>query len=107
MLVKYSKDKLLRKIFNQNELKYKIIKFIRVRILNYPCSKSIKKKFLYLKLQKLFKALKSTQSKVKLQKRCVLTNRSRGVLQAYSISRLKFLELCRFGIIPGYRKAVW
>lgn len=107
MLIKYSKDKALRKLVNQTELKAKILKFVRIRVLNYPCLKSIKKKFLLLKVQTLLKSLNRTKSKVKLQRRCILTNRGRGVLQAYSISRLKFLELCRFGIIPGYRKAVW
>lgn len=107
MLIKYSKDKALRKLVNQSELKTKLIKFVRIRVLNYPRFKSVKKRFLLLKVQKLIKSLKRNNSKVKLQRRCILTNRSRGVLQAYSISRLKFLELCRFGIIPGCRKAVW
>jgi ribosomal protein S14 len=107
MLIKYAKDKKFRQQFIQSELKYKILKFILIRLLNYPKSLKVKQKFLYLKIQKLIKALSSLKSKVKIQKRCILTNRSRGVLQAYSISRIKFLELCRFGIIPGYKKAVW
>lgn len=40
-------------------------------------------------------------------KRCVMTNRSRGVLQQFKISRSVLRELMGFGIIPGCKKTTW
>lgn len=107
MLIKYIKDKELRLLYSQTELKQKILKFLFIRLINYPFHKRYKKSIFVKKLLK--KIYKSTKiySRTKIYNRCVVTNRSRGTLQAYSVSRLKLLELCRFGIIPGCKKAVW
>jgi ribosomal protein S14 len=46
-------------------------------------------------------------SKSKIKNKCILTFRKRSINNKYAISRLKMLELLKFGIIPGYHKAVW
>lgn len=46
-------------------------------------------------------------SKNKLKLRCVLTNRNKGIVRAYSISRIKMRELMQFGILPGSKKLIW
>ena len=53
----------------------------------------------------LYKFKKS--SRVKVVRRCVLSNRSRGVLRPFGISRIYLREMMQFGLIPGYSKAVW
>jgi len=42
-----------------------------------------------------------------MSNRCVLNNRSRGVLRPYGISRILIRDLMQFGVIPGYSKSVW
>lgn len=49
----------------------------------------------------------SHKSKIRMTNRCVLTNRGRGILRPYGISRTVMRDLMQFGIIPGYSKAVW
>ena len=46
-------------------------------------------------------------SKTKLLRRCVLSNRSRGVYRPYGFSRIVLRNFIHFGILPGYKKAVW
>jgi ribosomal protein S14 len=47
------------------------------------------------------------RSKIRLVRRCVFTNRGRGVLRPFGISRIYLREMMKFGLIPGYAKAVW
>lgn len=53
------------------------------------------------------KDLSNKNSKVRLVRRCVLSNRGRGVLRPFGVSRIYLREMMRFGLIPGYAKAVW
>ena len=46
-------------------------------------------------------------SKTRITRRCVFTNRNRSALRPFGISRVYLRELMQFGIIPGYSKAVW
>lgn len=46
-------------------------------------------------------------SRTKIVRRCVLTNRNRGVLRPFGISRIYLREMMQFGLVPGYSKAVW
>ena len=56
----------------------------------------------------IFSSLSSKNfSKVKIVRRCVLTNRNRGVLRPFGISRIYLREMIQFGTIPGFSKAVW
>lgn len=50
---------------------------------------------------------RKSSSRVKIVRRCVLTNRNRGVLRPLGISRICLREMIQFGLIPGFSKAVW
>ena len=105
MLIKQVKDKQLRALYNKTELQHRLLKFLYIRLLNLPRIQQSTRLafFLIKKLKKLYKL----KSKTQLQKRCIVTNRGRGNLRSFGISRLVFLDLCRFGVLPGYTKAVW
>lgn len=94
-----------RKKFHKKELLKIQIKFLFKNLLNNPILKKTPKAhsiFLHSFLQ-----LSSKISKTKIRRRCVLNNRSRVANRKFSISRIVFRELLQFGIIPGYKKAVW
>lgn len=95
MLSKRLKDYKLRKKFKKSELKRISFKYNSSRLSTDEVS---------LKTNLLFD-LKSSSS-VKIRRRCVLTNRARGVHTKYNISRVKLRELFQFGIIPGFKKSV-
>jgi ribosomal protein S14 len=80
------------------EIKFKLKKFISINLLtsNFITNN----KFFYLFLKKK----KSVLSKI--VRRCVLTNRSKSI-RSFKVSRIQSKELISFGVIPGYKKAVW
>jgi ribosomal protein S14 len=92
------KDKKLRLSFLKMEIKFKLKKFISINLLtsNFITNN----KFFYLFLKKK----KSILSKI--VRRCVLTNRSKSI-RSFKVSRIQSKELISFGVIPGYKKAVW
>jgi len=91
------KNTKLRALFKKVELQTKIKKFILINL-----AQSLKQRSIALRHLKF-----STISKTKLKRYCVISGRSKGVSREYSISRIQFKEMIKFGIIPGYRKAVW
>ena len=44
---------------------------------------------------------------VRLKNRCILTGRSRGVLNLFNISRIKVREMLDNGLLPGVKKSSW
>lgn len=56
-----------------------------------------------VKLQKLPR----NGSGVRVNKRCILTGRSRGVITKFGLSRIKFRELALKGYLPGITKSSW
>lgn len=60
--------------------------------------------FLYVFIKKL-KCFNS--SKTKINRRCILSNRNRSIIRPFNISRIIFKDLIYFGMLPGYKKAVW
>lgn len=46
-------------------------------------------------------------SPVRVVNRCALTGRGRGYLRRFGLSRLKFRDMARAGMIPGIRKSSW
>lgn len=98
------KDLKNRQKFFQKETQKNLIKFFFINSLNKPnFDLNLKKKMLQYSINKLNK----NYSKTKLQRRCVLTNRSRVSTRAFGISRIKLREMLKFNLIPGYKKAVW
>lgn len=92
------KDKKLRLTFQQFENKQKLKKFIAINLLTSACNNN---KILYYILLKKKKSILS-----KIVRRCILTNRSKSI-RYFKISRILSRELISFGVIPGYKKAVW
>lgn len=95
MLYKQIKDKLTRKQLKKNEIKRLASKYSFVQSLARDKH-----------IRRVCVVNSRTFSSVKIRRRCVLTNRSRGVQTSYNISRIKLRELLQFGILPGYKKAV-
>ena len=46
-------------------------------------------------------------SKTQIRNRCVLTNRGRGTLRKFKISRICLRELVSAGLLPGVTKSSW
>jgi len=92
------KNKRLRAQFKKSEIKNKVIKFLLINLKsNFKNSGSS----FYNVLRK------HSVSKTKLKRHCIISGRSKGVSREYNISRIQFKEMIKFGIIPGYHKAVW
>jgi len=94
------KDLKLRNNFYRLEKRSKIKKFLFVSLLNKSLNNNFNE---ILRLQKLSNRI----SKVKLKTRCLLSSRGRSINKKYSLSRLAMKEIMQFGILPGYKKAVW
>lgn len=98
MLSKKIKDLKIRKEFKRREALNTTLKFLETHFLNSTEHTPRCHVFAMIK-QRNF-------SKTKIVRRCIVTNRSRGSIRPYNISRMKLRELLQFGIIPGYKKAV-
>jgi ribosomal protein S14 len=98
------KDQKYRKHFQKFEIKLKLKKFIMIYTLallqrNFgPTERS------FYHYQLLKRKKKSIINKI--VRRCILTNRSKSI-RSLKVSRLQAKELISFGVIPGYKKAVW
>jgi ribosomal protein S14 len=102
-------------------MKYLTFKDIKNRLLFHKTEKNqIVYKYLFLnlnqqivspKLLHVFLALSKKyirlNSKTRLMRRCVLSNRNRSVFRPYNLSRIFLRNFMGFGIIPGYKKSVW
>ena len=97
------KDNKIRKKFKKFEKKMLLKKFIYNNLLYYYYKKN-KEKYSSVCFQILIKKKKRVSTK--FVNRCILTNRSKSI-RLLKISRLKTRELMSFGIIPGFKKAIW
>jgi len=100
MLFSKIKDTKNKFKFLRNEYKNKINKFIFINL----TSSSKKRAF---KLQTSYLFHKFNKARVKLIKRCILTNTSKSINNKYGYSRSVYRKLIQFGTIPGFKKAVW
>lgn len=104
MLFAKKKDINKRIQFSKCELKKIVSKFLFVNTLNNKnLSLIYKKKIIF----SLLTSINKKESKVKLVRRCVITNRSRVSHRILGVSRMKLKEMLKFGILPGWQKAVW
>lgn len=103
MLHSKIKDLKYRKYFYKIEIKRIVNAFVFINLVSNPLLD------LNLKKNIFFKFYKQKQPRVttRLVNRCIITNRGRGTLRGFNISRSLFRELLGFGIIPGYKKATW
>jgi ribosomal protein S14 len=105
MLYLKTKDKKNRKKFYKLEFRFIINKFSFLnRIQQYSYDSNIRRLiiFKYLKKRSLDMRIRN-----RIIRRCILTNRTRATFQKFNISRIVLRDLMSFGIIPGYKKAVW
>jgi ribosomal protein S14 len=98
MLFRKIKDLRVRTSFKNKEILNTCIKFVNTNHLNKIEHKSRQSCFIKIKHKNF--------SKTKIVRRCIHTNRARGSIRPYNISRVKLRELLQFGIIPGYKKSV-
>jgi len=106
MLFLKVKDLKLRKNYYKIEKKRNINKFTvtMLSVLQKAYKTSNERKCFSFLLEK-YKL--NFSRKTKIVRRCILTNRGRGNIRYYNISRSVFRKLNYFGIIPGVKKAVW
>lgn len=106
MIFARKKDLKNRKFFKKYEFTNLVYKYLKISLL---CNFKYKTKNLknIKKLIILLLKHKPLYSKVKIINRCVLTNRSKSASKDYHIERNTFRDLLQFGLVPGYRKAVW
>ena len=101
----------VKKRFNLKKLEAQrtVLAFLRYNLLNKKqtriCMHKINSAFLTLTYTK--KNYLNKKSKVSITSRCVVTNRSRGVIRKFGLSRNTLSNFMHFGLIPGYKKAVW
>ena len=94
------KDTKIRKLFNQQELNYVILKSI---VKNENLSLIVK----WNAVSKLSN-FPGSQNKTRFVNRCVMTNRKAKFNRIFKkFSRLSFLLLARSGVISGLKKSSW
>lgn len=93
------KDQKRRKQFFENE-KFRIL----LKYLLQKENLSVKDRIL---ITKKLESLSKDSSITRLRNRCVITNRSRGVLKSFRLSRIQLREMFSLGIVPGFKKSVW
>lgn len=98
MIFAKNRDLKLRQVLNNRENINTSLKFVYTNFLNK--NKNV------LKLGNFNNIKLKNFSKTKIVRRCILTNRSRGSIRPFNVSRVKLRELLQFGIIPGSKKAV-
>ena len=103
MILAKIKDIRNRESFFKKELLKRKIKFLFINLLNKNTKIQQNSKTIYFFL----KLKNKKSSKTKLLRRCIFNNRSRGSLRVFGISRILLREMFQFGIVPGYKKAVW
>ena len=100
------KENKKRFFYNQQEIKKLRLKFLFINLLNHK--KYLKDETSFLKVSKyLIRKNNILTSKVKLVRRCIFNNRSRGSLRKFNISRVLLKDLFLAGIIPGLKKSSW
>lgn len=99
------KDNQIRKKFKHFELLFKLKSFLYKNILAFLSKNSFSlnyKKMIYFQILKK----KKKNFLTKIVRRCIITNRAKSI-RPFKISRILAREMIGFGIIPGYKKAVW
>lgn len=98
MLFRKVKDLKIRNQFKKHEVLNTSVKFLFVNYFNKNKKAPRCQNFTNIK--------QKNYSKTKIVRRCILTNRARGSIRPFNVSRTKLRELFQFGIIPGYKKSV-
>ena len=105
MLSSKTRDLKVRKSFKSIEKRRLIDKFTFFSALNNSNSNKSEVLFNYVKLNNS-KNIKS-RSRTRFSSRCIISNRGRGIVRPFNVSRITLRGMFSFGVIPGYKKAVW
>lgn len=101
MLYKKQKDLIFRKKFLKSEKFKVILSFLQKKFLSSKTSQKLK----FLIAYKFH--LKLKRVKTKIVRRCILTNRGRGIIRPFNVSRVILRDMLQCALIPGFSKAVW
>ncbi len=102
------KDLKYRLYFSKIEKKKNLFRFFFINFLNKKKNKNWKKKkFIYLFFKFNYYSKLKYKTKTKIVRRCSITSRNRGNFRIFNISRFFLRSFMQFGILPGYKKAVW
>jgi len=106
MLYLKFRDIRTRSMFFRLENKKRIDKYIFLNI-SMIIKADLHRYFLYNFWLRYYKSNIRLQSKTRLMRRCIISNRNRSVYRPYGLSRIVLKNFAHFGILPGYKKAVW
>lgn len=95
------KNKKFRKFYSKSELNYYINSALTK---NKILSKQNLINLLNSNQKRLLKEQQTSPKISMIRGLCILTGRSRGLIQDYKLSRLKFKELAEAGFISGVKK---
>ena len=104
MLYLKNKNLKLRKLYLKKEIFLKNKKFVFVNLLNKESSNKKLIIYSFLRNKKYFSSLRL---KARIKNRCLSSNTSRSVSRSFKLSRRSLKNLLSFGLVPGYKKAVW
>lgn len=94
-----SKDIKIREAFLKTERRRLALKFV--------CNNMLISSNYRVFARKKLEGLAKGSSYAKARNRCVSSNRPKGVLRRFKLSRIKLREIFSFGLVPGVKKAVW
>jgi ribosomal protein S14 len=101
------KDLKNRNLYLKNEKKNIVNRFLFIYFLSKPNVKKKKLFLIYLLFLKNKSTITGSKLKTKIVRRCLISNRNRSNFRPYNISRFIVRNLMQFGILPGFKKAVW
>jgi len=110
MLFAKLKDFKLRKNLLKFEYKIKAQKFVFTNLVSKAFRnhlKSSKISFMLLSLYQKSLQKYACNSRKKILRRCILNDRTKSVYRNFNLSRSILKNLMEFGLVPGYRKAIW
>jgi len=107
MLYLKIKDIKIRSLFFRLENKKRIDKYIFINIARITKIKNTTPYLFYNFWLQNHKNNNSLQSKTCLTRRCIFSNRNRSIYRPYGLSRIVLKNFAHFGILPGYKKAIW
>lgn len=98
-LTKFKKDKLFRREFEKNELKFVLLKYSIYNQKNNRLKKSLFHKFI--------RRFRLMWSRARIINKCIFSGRNYWNLRKFKLSRMTFRNLCDNGNIHGIRRSSW
>jgi ribosomal protein S14 len=101
------KDLKNRNLYIKNEKKSVINRFLFINLLNQKTNKQTNLFILFILLQQNKNSKLCYKVRTKIVRRCAISNRGRANFRPYGISRFFLRDFMQFGVLPGFKKAVW